>query len=141
MSSLLAAYSSLSVISEPPAQCCSEAAAPAAVGGTLGKEAGNGRRATGRRADSMAAETSSSAEHRTLSERKARCGCRRACPGVNPWPHPSGPGASDLGAHLLAPQPLKLTEAQLGEASLPRPQGAESKPRGVAICFRLYSFM
>lgn len=76
----------------------------------------------------MAAETSSSAEHRALSERKACCGCRRACPGVNPWSHPSGPGASDPGAHLLAPQPLKLTEAQLGEASLPRPQGTESSP-------------
>lgn len=79
----------------------------------------------------MAAETSSSAEHRILFEQKAWCGCRRACLGVNLWSHPEWTRclrSGGWGAHLLAPQPLKLTEAQLGEASLPRPQGAESSP-------------
>ena len=146
---LLALYSSSPVISEPPAQCCSEAAAPVAVGGTLGKEAGNGSPATSRWGHSMAAETPSSAEHRILFERKAWCGCRRACLGVNLWSHPEwtrrlrsgGVGGSFTGT--AAPQADWSPAWGSKPAQTPGRwvQPWASKPRGVAICLRPYSFM
>lgn len=77
----------------------------------------------------MAAETSSSAEHRKhfLSERPA-VGGRRACPGVNCGPTQVDQALQIREAHLLHRSPQADSEAQLGEASLPRPQGTESSP-------------